>query len=96
MPPHHPSASFALNFVLFNKTVKQISAVCYCTDFISGACRSNEGAGEEQHDQEVGKGRGETEPAGSPVGATGGAHPEDRPRVVPVPVLRLVPVLKTK
>ena len=76
--------------------MKQIPAVCNCTNFISGVCRSNEGADEEHHDQEVGKGRGETEPAGSPVGATGGAHPEDRPRVVPVPVLQLVPVLKTK
>ena len=63
--------------------MKQIPAVCNCTNFISGVCRSNEGAGEEQHDLEVGKGRGETEPVGSPVGETSGAHPEDRPCVSP-------------
>ena len=74
---------------------------------MSGAGRSNEGSGEEQHDQETvpigpqgggeaGESRGEVELAGTLAGATGGAHLEDRAHVVPVPVLQLVHVLKTK
>ncbi|XP_044967413.1 uncharacterized protein LOC123427432, partial [Hordeum vulgare subsp. vulgare] len=72
-----------------------------------GAGRPNEGAGKEQPDQEAvhvelqgggeaGEGRSEAEPAGSPAGPSGAAHPEDRPRAVPVPVLQLVPQLKMK
>ena len=74
------------------------------TFFISGAGRSNEGAGEEQPDEEAvhlgaqgggqaGEGGGAAEPAGGPAGAAGGADTEDRPRAVPVPVLQLVPVI---